>query len=392
MKSAADVVIVGGGIFGLALAFELQQLRRRRIALIERRHLGAGASSRNVGRVRAIQLTPELARLSLACQRKHAGLSAELGANTLFWRAGYALVLYDEDEMEVMAGVDRMLREEIGLKTELIGGAESIRRMPVLEGGVRPRGSLYHRDAAAHHDAVLFAYRRAVLSRGVDLHEQTEVVGLLRSGDRIEGVTLGDGKEIRAPLVVNATGAWSSTISHMAGLEPPNVPLRREAMVTEAVKPLIDTLITFYRPTEGWLNQTLRGEVVMGVTDEHDQPGITLASTPEFAIRTATAMLSKAPILGQLRVVRQWAGMYDVTPDRKPTIGPVTSRPGLVQMNGDNGRGFLLGPKLGELLAEWLETGARPGLVAPFDVARFDAGAAAIPAATDYYAGYRKTA
>lgn len=392
MIERADVIIVGGGIFGLSLAFELQRLQSRKIVVLERRHMGAGASSRNVGRVRAIQLTPELARLSLACQRKHAGLTDELGASTLFWRAGYALVLYDDDEMEVMAGVDRMLRSEIGLKTELIGSDESIRRMPILSGGVRPKGALFHRDAAAHHDAVLFAYRGALRRQGVDVREQTEVIGLLRSGDRIEGVTLKGGRELRAPLVVNATGAWSSTLSRMAGLAPPNVPLRREAMVTEAVKPLIDVLITFYRPTEGWLNQTLRGEVVMGVVPEHETPGITLAATPEAAIRTATAVLAKAPRLGQLRIVRQWAGMYDVTPDRKPTLGPVAARPGFIQMNGDNGRGFLLGPKLGELLAQWLETGAVPALIAPFAADRFGENAASLPASTDYYAGYRKKA
>jgi sarcosine oxidase subunit beta len=223
------------------------------------------------------------------------------------------------------------------------------------------------------------------------LLEQTPVTGLLRAGDRIEGVTTAKA-EIRAGLVVNATGAWSRSLSAMAGLEVPNQPLRREAMVSEAVKPFMDTLITFYRPTEGWLNQTLRGEVVMGVVDEKEVPGITLESSPEFAVRTARTVLAKAPVLGQIRIVRQWAGMYDVTHDRKATVGRVAERPGLVQLNGDNGRGFLLGPILGELTAEWLDTGQRPELLAPFDVARFSGGASAIPVSTDYYAAYRKRA
>ena len=81
--------------------------------------------------------------------------------------------------------------------------------------------------------------------------------------------------------------------------------------------------------------------------------------------------------------------MYDVTPDRKPTIGPVVRRPGLVQMNGCNGRGFLLGPKLGELLAEWLDTGTQPELLTGFDADRFARGATDVPVSTDYYAGYQ---
>jgi sarcosine oxidase subunit beta len=386
-----DIAIVGAGIFGCALAFELARRTRMRIVLLDRKHTSAGASSRNVGRVRAFQLTPELTRLSMAAQAKHARLTDDLGHNTLYWRNGYALVLYDADEMEVMAGVQKMLVGDFGLKTELLGPEAAVQRMPVLEGGVKPAGALFRQDASAHHDAVMHGYRKALLRAGVELREQTPVTGLLRSGDRIEGVMTAQG-EIRAGLVVNATGAWSSTLSAMAGVEVPNLPLRREAMVTEAVKPFMDTLVTFYRPTEGWLNQTLRGEVVMGVVDEKEQPSITLESSPEFAVRTASTMLAKAPVLGQLRIVRQWAGMYDVTPDRKATVGPVAERPGFVQLNGDNGRGFLLGPVLGELVAEWLDTGARPELLAPYDVARFAGVGASTAVSTDYYAGYRKTA
>ena len=274
-----DAIVVGAGIFGCALAFELSRRTRMSIAVLDRKHTSAGASSRNVGRVRAFQLTPELTRLSMAAQAKHARLTDDLGHNTLYWRNGYALVLYDADEMEVMAGVQRMLMGDFGLATELLGSDAAVKRMPVLEGGVKPAGALYRQDASAHHDAVMHGYRKALLKRGVTLLEQTPVTGLLRAGDRIEGVTT-ETAEIRAGLVVNATGAWSRTLSAMAGLEVPNTPLRREAMVTEAVKPFMDTLITFYRPTEGWLNQTLRGEVVMGVVDEKEVPGITLEFEP----------------------------------------------------------------------------------------------------------------
>ncbi|MEZ5775860.1 MAG: FAD-binding oxidoreductase [Hyphomicrobiaceae bacterium] len=388
-SGTADIVVIGGGIFGLSLARELAERARRRIVLIERRHLGAGASSRNVTRVRAMQLTPELARLAIACQEKHARLDRELGTATLFWRPGYALVLYDDEEMEIMGRANAMLRREFGLRTELLDRRGTLERVPVLEGGALPVGALYHRDAAVHHDSVVIAYRRALSARGVDVREHTEVTGLLVAGKHVEGVATPTG-EIRAPVVVNATGAWSRTISAMAGLDVPNTPLRREAMVTEAVKPIMDTMVTFYRPLEGWFHQTLRGEVVMGVTDPAETPGITLSSSAEFPVRTARHVLAKAPGLAGLHVVRQWAGMYDVTPDRKPTVGPVAARPGLVQMSGCNGRGFLLGPKLGELLAAWLDTGRQPDLLAGFEADRFAEGAPSVPVVADYYAGYRQ--
>ena len=128
----------------------------------------------------------------------------------------------------------------------------------------------------------------------------------------------------------------------------------------------------------------------MGVVAPDEPVGTDLSASAQSLGRTARGILAKAPRLGALRVVRQWAGLYDVTPDRKPTVGPVSGLPGFVQLNGCNGRGFALFPVLAELLAAWLDEGRRPEPLAPFDAERF-AGRADIPVAVgDYYAGYRK--
>jgi sarcosine oxidase subunit beta len=384
----ADAVIVGGGIAGLALAWELRKRGPRRILVLERRFSGYGSSMRNIGRVRAMQLTPELARIAIAAQAKHAGLSRELGRNTLFWRAGYALVLYEAEELEFMRGVQAMLRE-LGLKTELAVGAETVKRLPILESGAPPAGALIRPDASVHHDAVMFAYRRACLNAGIDIREGVEAGEILTAGGRAVGVVAG-GVEITSPLVVNAAGAWSSALSGKAGLSVPNRPLRRQALVTEPSRPFMRTMVSFYRPVEGWFHQTLRGEVVMGVVPADEPVGTDLSASAQSLGRTARGILAKAPRLGALRVVRQWAGLYDVTPDRKPIVGPVKALPGFVQLNGCNGRGFALFPVLAELLARWLEEGERPELLAPFDPERFAGQADAPVESGDYYAGYRK--
>jgi sarcosine oxidase, subunit beta len=386
MAERADVVIVGGGITGLALAWELSALARRDIRVLERRYVGAGGSGRNVGRIRAMQLTEELARFAIAAQAKHARLPDELGANTLFWRAGYAWVLYEEPEMARMSEVRDMLRG-LGLAPELIGGAETLRRLPVLAGGERPVGALTHRDAIVHHDAVLHAYRAACLRRGVTLIENCEAIEPLLNGARVEGIRTATG-DIRAPIVVNAAGGWSAAFSAKAGVPIPNSPLRREALVTEAVQPFMRAAITFYRPAEGWFNQTLRGELVAGCVAPAEIPGVNLAASAEFLGRTARILLAKAPRLGHLRVVRQWAGVYDMTPDRMPVIGPVSRLSGFIQANGCNGRGFLLGPLIGQLLARWIDSGERPSLLAAFDANRFEGPDQAKIETGDYYAAY----
>ncbi|HUF60152.1 MAG TPA: FAD-binding oxidoreductase [Actinomycetota bacterium] len=388
MPERADVAIVGGGITGLALAWELARRGKRDVTVVERRYTGAGGSGRNVGRIRAMQLTRELAVFALAAQRKHERLRDELGMHTLFWRAGYAWVLYEPGEVERMAEAIPMLHE-LGIPAHLHGPAAAVRRLPVLRGGETPAGAIIGRDAIVHHDAAVYAYRKACATAGVRVLEGRDVIGILKSGDEAAGVALGDGTEIIAPVVVNATDGWAREVSAMAGVSAPNTPVRREVFVTEPSKPFMGPAISFYRPSEGWFNQTLRGELVAGVVHPDEPVAMEERSTFGFLRRTAGVLLQKAPRLGHLHVIRQWAGVYDMTPDRKPLVGPVSAVPGFVQANGYSGRGFALAPLVAELLAEWLVDGERPELLWPFDPDRFDGVPAPSVDSHDYYAGYR---
>lgn len=387
MTASADVVIIGGGISGLALAYELSRRRRQRIVILERRHVGYGATSRNIGRVRTSQFNEALAVLAKAAFRKHRRLSRELGRNTLFWTPGYALVFYDDEEIASIETIRAMLHG-LGQTTEFHREHAVFDRLPVLRGGEMPVGCLIRPDASVHHDALLNAYKRAVLAAGVEIREFTEVHEIRSEAGRVTGVQAGD-RFIRSDLVVNAAGGWSREISARAGIRTPNAPIRREAIVTEAARPYMRTMITFYRSVEGWFHQTLRGETVIGITDPDEPLGINHAASAEHMRRAANLLLAKAPQVAGLRAVRQWAGVYDMTPDRKPLIGPSNALPGLVQLNGDNGRGIALVPYLAELLAEWLETGARPPLLADFDANRFDGREDEQVIMGDYYAAYK---
>jgi sarcosine oxidase subunit beta len=390
MTERADIVIVGGGIFGHALAFELGRNRRRgrRIVVTEQRYSGYGASGRNIGRVRTSQFTPELAILARSAFAKHLRLADELDANALFWRPGYALVFYDEDEMAQIDSICTML-EGLGMPAEFHRGPAVVKRLPILTDGEPPVGCLIRPDAMVHHDALLYAYRRAAQRLGVVTHEPCTVTAIRRSGDEILGVETDRGA-IDAPLVINATGGWSRETSTLAGVRVPNVPLRREVVVTDAWQPLMDTMITFYRPLEGWFHQTLRGEVVMGVVHPSEPQARDFSATDTHLFRVARHVLRKAPRLGHLRIVRQWAGVYDMTPDRKPMIGPMRALPGFVQANGDNGRGIALIPYLAELLAQWIDSGARPEPLEPFDANRYEGREDTPVVVGDYYAAYKK--
>jgi sarcosine oxidase subunit beta len=387
MSEKYDVIIIGGGIMGLSLSWELMRKRRRRILVIERRFSGYGGSSRNICRVRTSMLNEPMALFGKMAFEKHLRLQDELGVNTLFWRPGYALVFYQHDELESMSKVRDML-EGIGQKTEFLTGERAVvSRLPVLEGGEPPVGSLIRPDGIVHHDALLYGYRRAAHRAGVELREGVEVRGILQQGEEIRGVETSDGP-IAAPLVVNAAGGWSSTVSAMVGVRVPNTPIRRQVLVTDSSRPFMSTLISFYRPYEGWFHQTLRGEVVAGIVHPDEPHGANMTSSERFIGRVARTMLKKAPKLGGLRIVRQWGGLYDVTPDRLPLIGPVHGLNGFIQANGDNGRGIALIPQIAELLAQWMDTGVAPELLKMFDANRFVGRESTPIVVGDYYAAY----
>ena len=385
IPSGSEIVIVGGGITGLSLALELSRLGMRDIVVVERGYPGGGATGRNVARIRAMQLTEELCRIASACQAKYERMGSDLNFNVLFYRMGYAWILYEEDEVARMREIVAM-HHRIGIRSRLLEPDDVLAMVPAFRGGDPVAGGVVHRDAIVHHDAVVWAYLAALSAAGVRLLDHTEVTGIETADDGVRGVVTTHGR-IATRMVVNATDAWSDSLNAMAGVEAPNRPYRREVLVTAPVAPFIDKAVTFYRPAEGWFNQTLRGEVVMGVVDpaepaEHEQ-----RSSWDFLGRTATLMARKAPALAELTVIRQWAGMYDVTPDHLPLVGPTAQLSGWWQANGWSGRGMLLAPYLSELLAHQIARGERPTDLGPFEPDRFERGAADAGNG-DYYARY----
>jgi sarcosine oxidase subunit beta len=384
--ASADVVVIGAGIAGLAFARELAARGVSDVVVVDRGYPGGGASGRNVARIRAMQLTEDLTHVALACQDKYERMGAELGFNVLFYRLGYAWVLYEDAEVERMRPIVDM-HHRIGVRSRLLSPDDTLRRLPVLRGGEPVAGSVLHDDAIVHHDAVVWAHLETLARTSVRVVPHTTVRRIVRGKAGVSGVETDRGR-ISTGTILNATDGWSSELNAMAGVIAPNRPLRREVLVTAPLRRTIEAAVTFYRPTEGWFNQTLRGEVVMGVVDPAEPSGVNQRSSAAFLRRTASMMVRKAPALGDVAVIRQWAGMYDVTPDHQPLVGPTAQLGGWWQANGWSGRGMLLAPYLMELLAERFTTGAAPARLAMFDPDRFVPGDEGHAEDADYYARY----
>src|SRR6476659_5268786 len=147
--ATAEVVIVGAGITGLAFARELAARGVRDVVIVERGYPGGGATGRNVARIRAMQLTEELTHVAVACQAKYDRMGEELGFNVLFYRLGYAWVLYEPDEVERMRGIVEM-HHRIGVGSRLLSPDETVRHLPILRGGDPVAGAVLNNDAIVH--------------------------------------------------------------------------------------------------------------------------------------------------------------------------------------------------------------------------------------------------
>ncbi len=222
-----------------------------------------------------------------------------------------------------------------------------------------------------------YASRAEVL--GVAVRTFTRVTGLRSSGARLTHVETDRGP-VACDLVVNAAGAWSKQVAALAGVATPNRPTRHEILVTEPLAPFLDPLVSVLGsgPALGhaaglYFSQSQRGELVGGMGDPAEPEGLAMGSTLRFLARFARAATTLVPRLGGVKVVRQWAGCYDVTPDNNPILGPAGFQ-NFFQHHGWVGHGFMMAPAIAEHLADHLTGAATSDLVARFSLDRFRTG------------------
>ena len=381
------VAVVGAGIAGLAVSLELRRLGAQ-VVIVDERYPGAGNSTRNVGRVRGMQLTEDLTRFAVAARRKWARVDDVIGRrNALVFPTRYAWLLYGDDEIERVSPLEPMW-DELGAKARVVDASAALSAVPVVRGGDPVRGAVLGDAAIVHHDAAVHGYLLACREAGVEVRTGWRAEGVELRAGAVSGLVTTRGV-LAADAVVNAAGGRAGEFARACGLDAPNRPVRREVLVTEPSRPFVTPAVTFYRPQEGWFNQTLRGELVAGVVADDEPDGMTEEASLPFLGRTARVVLAKAPRLGELHVIRQWAGVYDLTPDRRPLVGAHEGVAGLFALSGWSGRGFAFAPLAGELLARWIARGERSDLLESFAPDRFE-GVAVATTGGDYYSAYAR--
>ena len=373
LKPHYDAVIIGAGGHGLAAAYYLARDHGiREVAVLERSYLGAGGTGRNTAIIRSNYLTAEGVRFYDESLRLFQDLSDDLDLNLFYSRRGHFTLAHSDATLRTMRWRAEV-NKHLGVDSQLVGPEVIQRECPQLDlscGGHTPvLGALYHPPGAiARHDAVAWGYGRAASRRGVEIHQQTEVTGIRVQGGRVAGVETNRGF-VETGKVLSAVAGYTPAVMEMVGVRTPLEVHPLQACVTEPLKPWLDTIIVSAN-LHLYVSQSSRGELVMGAALDPYELHST-RSTLDFVEGLAGHMLELFPFLGQVRVLRQWAGLADMTPDFSPIMGK-TPVEGFYLDAGWGTWGFKATPVCGKTMAHTLATDRPHSLIVPFRLSRFE--------------------
>lgn len=374
-KPRYDILVIGGGGHGLATAYYLAKVHDiRNIAVIEKGWLGGGNTGRNTTVVRSNYFFPESTALYDLALRLYETLGRDLNYNIMLSQRGIVTLAHSEAEMEMAARTVNAMQIN-GTDAELFGPEDVRRVLPLLDVSPEARypvfgGVWQGRAGTARHDAVAWGYARAADRLGVDIIQSCEVEDFLVEGGRCRGVKTSRG-EIRAERTGMVVAGHSSHLAAKAGFRLPITSYALQACVSEPIKPVLDTVV-LSPGTSTYASQSDKGELVIGGA---------LDRVPSYGQRgnlpvlegVVAGLLEMFPSFRQLRLMRQWAGIVDVTPDSSPILGE-SPLPGLFLNCGWGTGGFKAIPAGGTLLAHLLATGKHHDISRPFDLDRFARG------------------
>ncbi len=372
MLKTADVVIVGGGCMGASTAYHLAERGAERILLLEREQfLGMGSTGRNAGGVRYQFSTDVNIQLSLYSVNIIANFEELFGISASYKPIGYLFLLSSEVEVAIFrANIERQRR--LGVRDVRFLEVSDIERMvPLvnLEGVVG--GSFCPHDGLADPNSVTQGFASAARRLGAEIETEVTVTGIRVEGGCVTAVETDRGV-VATPAVVNCAGPWASKIGRMAGVDVPIVPLRRQFFMTGPLPQVdrhhpftIDFATTFYFHPEG-------AGVLAGMANQEEKPAETYAIDEEFHHKTLEQAVKRLPLLEHAHIIKQMAGLYEVTPDAHPILAHSRDVRGFYVAAGFSGHGFQHSPAAGKVMSEIILDGhAHTVDVSMLDLERF---------------------
>ncbi len=373
-RAAYRVVIVGGGGHGLATAYYLAREHGiTDVAVLEKGPIGLGNVGRNTTIIRSNYFQPANIRFYEFSLQLWERLERNLNFNAMVSQRGTLNLFHTEAQRDLFTRRANQMRL-LGVDAEAVTPAQVKELVPLvdLHNGRYPvlGGFLQRRGGTVRHDAVAWGYARAASTRGVDIIEHCEVTGITRSGGQVSGVETSRGA-IRAETVCLAVAGHSSQLARMAGLTLPIESHVLQAFVTEAIKPVLDVVLT-YGAGHFYVSQSDKGGLVFGGgIDGYNTYG--QRGTLPMAEEVAAAAVTLLPGLARVKVLRQWGGIMDMSMDGSPIISH-TPLAGLILNGGWCYGGFKAIPAGGFTTAHLIATGTPHPVAAHLDLARFAEG------------------
>ncbi len=349
MIKEASVVIIGGGIIGTSIAFNLLKMGMKNLSIFERSYISSGSTGRCGGGIRQQFSLPMNVRLAMRSVRLFEQFEKDVGVDIEYYQGGYILLAYTDSEAEDFTKNVGMQREQ-GLDVEILTTSQIKDKFPFLNVNGVKLGSWCQTDGHANPQIANIAYAMAIKKLGGDLNTHTNVESIDVQNGEIVGVQTEKGY-VKTHTVINAAGSNSKVVGMMAHVNIPAYGERHQILITEPVNHFLDPMIINFKHNY-YVRQTRHGSLIMGQGDAHPASGEDLGNTVEFLEEMADKMTKDLPLLKNIHIVRQWSGAYDMSPDAQPIIDESNEISRFIYVTGFSGHGFMLAPAVGEAVSE----------------------------------------
>lgn len=358
MKKTFDVIIIGAGIIGAATGYYLAK-KKLKVLVVEKNYPCSGSTGRCIGGIRQQYSHPLSILVMKESVKIFSNLSEELGKDIEWYQGGYLFLAHSQEKKQTYLKAIE-IQKQYGLPVRFVSADDCAQIVKGLNTDGLLGGAYCPTDGQANPFATTYGYLEGIKKKKGIILTNTKVTKIFTKQNKVVSILTDREEEYFAPIIVNAAGPWAKEIAKMVGLEVPIEPERHESLVTEACERLFDPMLVDYRVDGCYFIQNYgTGHFIGCYTPVPNVPGDDIRASSEFITEMPRRMARLVPRLKNIKVIRQWAGSYEMTPDGNPIVDK-TPIEGFYISAGMCGHGFMFGPALGMFLAELIYTGKSP--------------------------------